>query len=205
MSVIIKKNLLRAYRADVLYTPASEGSDGAIRIAQKVYSENSDIYFFANQYGNPENWRAHYRTTALEIWWQTRGKLTHFVAGLGTSGTFMGTGRRLRKLNAEIQLISMQPDSPFHGLEGLKHMPSAIIPGIYDDKLADKNVEVQTETAQELVRHMARKKGILAGLSSGAALAAARHVSAKIKEGIIVTVFPDGGQRYIEDNFWNVE
>ena len=198
-----QKNLLRAYGAEVFWTSAQEGSDGAIRLARSLHDRYPQKYFYADQYSNPENWRAHYRTTGLEIWRQTRGRITHFVAGLGTSGTFVGTGRRLREMNPAIQLISVQPDSPLHGLEGLKHMETAIVPAIYDAELADENLEVATEPALELVRHLARRKGLLIGLSSGAALAAARQVAASISQGVIVTLFPDGGQRYLDERFWD--
>ncbi|MGH7491196.1 MAG: PLP-dependent cysteine synthase family protein [bacterium] len=197
------RNLLRAYGVDIVWTSADEGSDGAIRMARALYEERPSQYFYANQYANPENWRAHYHTTAIEIWWQTAGRLTHFVAGLGTSGTFTGTGRRLRELNPTVGLISMQPDSPFHGLEGLKHMPTAIVPAIYDPTLADENLGVATEAAQELVRDLARRQGLLVGLSSGAALAAARTVAARLERGVIVTIFPDSGHRYLEERFWH--
>jgi cysteine synthase B len=197
------RDLLRAYGAEVVWTSAQEGSDGAIRRAHALYEERPSQYFYANQYGNPENWRAHYHTTAKEIWRQTHGRLTHFVAGVGTSGTFIGTARRLRELNPAIRLISMQPDSPLHGLEGLKHMPTAIVPAIYDPALAHENLEVTTEAAQELVRDLARRQGLLAGLSSGAALAAARTLAARLERGLIVTVFPDGGHRYLKEKFWD--
>jgi cysteine synthase B len=197
------RNLLRAYGVDIVWTSAEEGSDGAIRMARALLDERPSQYFYANQYANPENWRAHYLTTAIEIWWQTSGRLTHFVAGLGTSGTFTGIGRRLRELNPAIRLISMQPDSPFHGLEGLKHMPTAIVPPIYDPTLADENLGVATEAAQELVRDLARRQGLLVGLSSGAALAASRAVAARLERGVIVTIFPDSGHRYLEEKFWH--
>lgn len=198
-----QKNLLQAYGAEVIWTSASEGSDGAIRQVRAMYEEAPARYFYANQYNNPENWRAHYHTTAREIWQQTSGRLTHFVAGLGTSGTFIGTGKRLLAFNAGIRLISMQPDSPLHGLEGLKHMPTAIVPEIYDPQLADENIGVATEAAFELVRDTARRKGFLIGLSSGAALEAARQITTRIENGIVVTVFPDGGHRYLEERFWH--
>jgi cysteine synthase B len=198
-----QKNLLRAYGADVVYTSAQEGSDGAIRTAQSIFAEEPEKYFYADQYSNEENWRAHYLGTAPEIWWQTHGTLTHFVAGLGTSGTFTGVARWLRMINPTIRLISVQPDSPFHGLEGLKHMPSALVPAIYDERLADENLEVPSEGSQELVRDLARREGLLVGLSAGGALYAARQVAAEIDHGIIVTVFADGGQRYLEEKFWD--
>ncbi len=198
-----QKNLLAAYGAEVIWTSAGEGSDGAIRVARALQAEAPSRYFYINQYNNPENWRAHFHTTALELWQQTAGRLTHFVAGLGTSGTFIGTGRRLRQLNPAIRLIAVQPDSPLHGLEGLKHMPTAIVPTIYDPHLADENLAISTEEAYDLVRHVARRHGWLIGLSSGAALAAARHVAETITHGVIATVFPDGGHRYLEEGFWN--
>lgn len=198
-----QRNLLRAYGAEVIWTKASEGSDGAIRVARTLFAENPRRYYYADQYSNPENWKAHYHTTATEIWRQTRGRLTHFVAGLGTTGTFVGSGRRLLKFNPTIQLISFQPDSPFHGLEGLKHLPTAIVPAIYDAALAHDNLVIATEAAQHWVRELARREGVLIGLSSGAALEASRRVAAQLNVGVIVTVFPDGGQRYLDDNFWN--
>ena len=197
-----QKNLFRAFGADVVYTSAQDGSDGAIRAAQAIFAEAPEKYFYADQYGNQENWKAHYHTTAQEIWRQTRGKLTHFVAGLGTSGTFVGVGRWLRMINQAIRLISAQPDSPFHGLEGWKHLPSALVPAIYDERLADENLWIPTEAAQELVRDLARREGLLVGLSAGGALHAARQVAAEIDHGVIVTIFADGGQRYLEEKFW---
>jgi cysteine synthase B len=199
-----QKNLLRAYGAEVVWTSAQEGSDGAIRAARAIFAENPQRYFYADQYSNRENWKSHYHTTALEIWRQTRGRITHLVAGLGTTGTFVGTGRRLRELNPAIQLISFQPDSPFHGLEGLKHLPTAIVPAIYDATVADENLEVATEAAQHWVRELARRDGLLIGLSAGAALEAARQVARQLDSGVIVTIFPDGGYRYLEDGFWKV-
>lgn len=197
-----QKNLFRAFAADVVYTNAQEGSDGAIRVARDIFAGAPEKYFYADQYSNPENWKAHYHTTGPEIWRQTAGKITHFVAGLGTSGTFVGTARWLRAINPAIRLISAQPDSPVHGLEGWKHMPSAIVPAIYDHRLADQNIEVSTEAAQELVRHLARRLGLLVGVSSGAALQATLQVAAELKRGCIVTIFADGGQRYLEERFW---
>lgn len=199
-----QKNLLRAFGAEVVYTNAQEGSDGAIRAAQAIFAEAPEKYFYADQYGNQENWKAHYHTTAPEIWRQTRGRLTHFVAGLGTGGTFVGVGRWLRMINPATRLISAQPDSPFHGLEGWKHMASALVPAIYDETIADQNISVPTEEAQELVRDLARREGLLVGLSAGGALQAARHVAAEIDRGIIVTIFADGGQRYLEEKFWDM-
>jgi len=200
-----QKNLLRAYGADVIWTSGQEGSDGAIRVARAMFAENPRRYYYADQYSNAENWQAHYHTTAVEIWRQTQGSLTHFVAGLGTSGTFVGSARRLLKFNPAIQLISFQPDSPFHGLEGLKHLPTAIVPAIYDAALAHDNLEIATETAQHWVRELARREGLLIGLSSGAALEACRRVAARLDAGVIVTIFPDGGYRYLEDSFWEMK
>ncbi len=198
-----QKNLLAAYGAEVIWTSASEGSDGAIRVARALLAEAPSRYFYINQYNNPENWRAHFLTTAPELWQQTRGRLTHFIAGLGTSGTFVGTGRRLRQFNPALRLISVQPDSPLHGLEGLKHMPTAIVPAIYDPDLADENLGIATEEAHDLVRDVARRHGWLIGLSSGAVLAAARRVAERIEHGMIATIFPDGGHRYLEERFWH--
>jgi len=197
-----QKNLFRAFGADVVYTSSQDGSDGAIRAAQAIFAEAPEKYFYADQYGNQENWKAHYHITAPEIWWQTRGKLTHFVAGLGTSGTFVGVGRWLRMIDPAIRLISAQPDSPVHGLEGWKHMPSALVPAIYDERLADENLWIPTEASQELVRDLARREGLLVGLSAGGALHAVRQVAAEIDHGVIVTIFADGGQRYLEEKFW---
>jgi S-sulfo-L-cysteine synthase (O-acetyl-L-serine-dependent) len=200
-----RKRILSAYGAEIVWTPAEDGSDGAIREARKIYSDDPDRYFYPDQYNNPANWRAHYCSTAVEIWQQTRGQLTHFVAGLGTTGTFIGTARRLRELNPSIRLISFQPDAAFHGLEGLKHLPTSIVPGIYDAEVADENLWVKTEDAYEQVRRMAREEGLLAGVSSGAALAACIEVARRIPEGQkarIVTVFPDSGDRYLDERFW---
>jgi len=199
-----QKNLLRAYGAEVIWTSAQEGSDGAILAARAIFAEKPQRYYYADQYSNAENWKAHYHTTAAEIWRQTHGRVTHFVAGLGTTGTFVGAGRRLLQLNPAIRLISVQPDSPFHGLEGLKHLPTAIVPPIYDATLAHDNLEIATEAAQHWVRELARHTGWLLGLSSGAALEASRQVAARLEAGVIVTIFPDGGYRYLEDSFWKV-
>src|ERR1044071_5409197 len=168
-----RKRILKSYGAELILTNPLEGSDGAIREARRLYAENPDLYFYADQYNNPANWQAHYETTALEIWQQTGGRITHFVAGLGTSGTFVGTSRRLKELNAEIRAISFQPDSPFHGLEGLKHMETAIVPGIYDTTLADANYEVSTESAHDYTRRLGKEEGLLVGISAGAAPARA--------------------------------
>ncbi len=198
-----RKRILRSYGAELVLTSPLEGSDGAIREARRLYAENPDLYFYPDQYNNPANWQAHYHTTALEIWEQTSGRITHFIAGLGTSGTFVGTIRRLKELNPEIKAISFQPDSPFHGLEGLKHMETAIVPGIYDATIADEEYEIGTEQAHEYTRKLGRQEGLLVGVSSGAALACALKVAGKIESGVIVTVFPDAGDKYLSERFWD--
>ncbi len=197
-----RKRLLHAYGAELVLTDPMDGSDGAIREARRLFERDPQQDFYPDQYSNPANWRAHYETTAVEIIEQTEGRLTHFVAGLGTSGTFVGTGRRLREWNPSVSLISVQPESPLHGLEGLKHMASAIVPAIYDPALADRNEHVSTEEAYGLVVRLARHEGILVGPSSGAALAASLRIAEEIDRGIIVTVFPDGGDRYLSERFW---
>jgi cysteine synthase B len=197
-----RKRMLRAYGAELVLTPALEGSDGAIREARRLYDADPDRYFYPDQYNNPFNWRAHYDGTAAEIWEQSSGRVTHFIAGLGTSGTFVGTGRRLREFNPAIVLASVQPDSPLHGLEGLKHMASAIVPGIYDETIADLDLGVATEDAHAMARRLASEQGLLVGVSSGAALAAALDVASRLREGVIVTIFPDSGTRYLTESFW---
>ena len=198
-----RKLILRALGAELVLTSPLEGTDGAIREARRLYAADPDTYFYPDQYNNEANWRAHYDTTAVEIIEQTSGRLTHFVAGLGTSGTFVGTGRRLRKFNPSIRLISFQPDSPFHGLEGLKHMDSAIVPGIYDPTLADADLRISTERSYEMVRRLAREMGLMAGISSGAAVAAMIDVAHTVDRGsVIVTVFPDGAEKYLNEKFW---
>jgi cysteine synthase B len=198
-----RKRILKSYGAELVLTSPLEGSDGAIREARLLYAEKPDLYFYADQYNNPANWRAHYETTANEIWEQTAGRVTHFIAGLGTSGTFVGASRRLRELNPAIKVISFQPDSPFHGLEGLKHMETAIVPGIYDSTLADENYEIGTEEAHGYTRRLGRSEGLLVGVSAGAALACALRIASKIETGVIVTVFPDAGDKYLSERFWD--
>ena len=196
---------LRALGAEVTLTPGGQGSDGAIRQAREIYGQNPQRYFYADQYSNPANPRAHYETTAVEICQQTQGRVTHFVAGLGTSGTFTGVTRRLRELNPTIRAISVQPDEAFHGLEGLKHMASSIVPAIYDANLADENESVRTEDAYKMVRRLAREEGILAGVSSGAAVCACLRIAERLDRGdraVIVTIFPDSGTRYLSERFW---
>jgi len=197
-----RKRALLALGAELVLTDPLEGTDGAIREARRLYESDPDRYFYADQYGNPANWRAHYDGTALEIWEQTAGRITHFVAGLGTSGTFVGTGRRLRELSPSVSLVSVQPDSPFHGLEGLKHMASAIVPPIYDPSLADEERFVSTEAAYDMVRRLAREEGLRVGFSSGAAVAAALEVARGLDRGVVVTVLPDGGDRYLSERFF---
>jgi len=194
--------MLRAYGAEVILTDAMEGSDGAIREARRQHQADPSL-FYPDQYNNPANWRAHFDTTAPEIWRQTAGRVTHFVAGLGTSGTFTGTVRRLRELNPRLRAFSVQPDSPLHAIEGLKHMESSIVPGIYDAALADENLRVPSEDAQVMTRRLAKEHGLLAGVSSGAAFAAALQVAADAPGGVIVTIFPDGGTRYLSEDFWD--
>lgn len=200
-----RKRILRAYGVELVITPAEEGSDGAIRKAREIYAQDPEKYFYPDQYSNPANWRAHYETTAAEIWEQTGGRITHFVAGLGTSGTFVGVTRRLKELNPAIRCISVQPDSAFHGLEGLKHMATAIVPAIYDPSLADEDLAVRTEQAYAWVRRLAREEGLLVGVSSGAALEGCVQVARRLPRGeraVIVTVFPDSGDKYLSERFW---
>lgn len=201
-----RKRILTAYGADLILTDPEEGTDGAIRKARQLYESNRFLYFYADQYNNPANWAAHYSTTAEEIWKQTEGRLTHFIAGLGTSGTFVGTSRRLRELGPRVRLISCQPDSGFHGIEGWKHMETAIQPGIYDPAVADENLFVRTEEAYRMVKRLAREEGLLVGVSSGAALAACLEVAERLRErgqaGVLVTVLPDNGDKYLSEKFW---
>jgi len=197
-----RKRILRAFGAEIVFTDPMEGSDGAILKAKAMYAADPDLYFYADQYNNPGNWLSHYDTTAPEIFEQTEGRLTHFVAGLGTGGTFIGIGRRLRELNPAIRLISVQPDSPLHGLEGLKHMATAIVPGIYDASLADEDIGVSTEEAYELTRQLALA-GLFVGISSGANLAGALHVARRASDAVVVVVFCDGGEKYLSERFWD--
>ncbi len=200
-----RKRILRAYGAEIVYTDPMEGSDGAIRGVRELAAREPEKYFYANQYNNPANWRAHYQTTGLEIFEQTEGGITHFVAGLGTTGTFTGTARRLKELKPEVRCISFQPDSPFHGLEGLKHLPTSIVPGIYDPTVADENIEISTEDAYAMTLRLAREEGLLVGISSGAAAVAALKVAGQVRRGVIVTIFPDSGDKYLTERFWDEE
>jgi cysteine synthase B len=199
-----RKRILNAYGGEVVWTDPAESSDGAIRKAREL-AQNPQ-YYYADQYSNEANWRAHYKGTGPEILEQTGGQITHFVAGLGTSGTFMGVSRRLKEVNPQIECISMQPDSPFHGLEGLKHMATAIVPKIYDPALADRNVEVETEAAYAMAKRLARTEGLLVGISAAAAVAAALRIgqeqAAAGKEAVIVTILPDAADKYLSERFW---
>ena len=201
-----RKNILAAHGANVVWTDPADGSDGAIRTARALAAAEPDHYFYADQYGNEQNWKAHYRTTANEIWKQTEGQVTHFVAGLGTSGTFMGTTRRLRELNPKIKCISMQPDSPFNGFEGLKHMATAIVPPIYDAKLADANIFMETERAYAMAKELGRRDGLLVGVSAAGAVATSLQIAeqeAKAgREAVIVTILCDSADKYLSERFW---
>lgn len=201
-----RKQILRAFGVDLVLTdPLEGGTDGAIREVRRLVAADPDRYFYPDQYSNDSNWRAHFDTTGPEIIEQTGGRITHFVAGLGTSGTFMGTSRALRRFNAAIQCHSFQPDSPFHGLEGLKHMATAMVPRIYDATVADEDLAVSTEDAYQYVRRLAREEGLLVGISSGAALAATLTVAKRLTEGVVVTVFPDGAEKYFSEAFWTAD
>ncbi|MFC6645154.1 PLP-dependent cysteine synthase family protein [Granulicella cerasi] len=202
-----RKHILAAYGANIVWTDPADGSDGAIRMARKLFAEQPEKYFYANQYGNDNNWRAHYNTTANEIWQQTDGRVTHFVAGLGTSGTFVGTTRRLKELNPNIQCYSMQPDSPFNGLEGLKHMETAIVPPIYDAMLADRDIPMETERAYRMAKRLGRTQGLLVGVSAAAAVTTALDVAkeeaAAGREAVIVTILCDSADKYLSERFWS--
>jgi cysteine synthase B len=201
-----RKHILDAYGAQVVWTDPADGSDGAIRKARAIIAAEPERYFYADQYGNPQNWKAHYRTTANEIWRQTEGQVTHFVAGLGTSGTFMGTSRRLKELNPAIQCISMQPDSPFNGFEGLKHMATAIIPPIYDATLADSNIFMETERAYAMAKELGRRDGLLVGVSAAGAVVASLQIAEQEaragREAVIVTILSDSADKYLSERFW---
>ena len=203
-----RKRILAAFGAELVITPGDEGTDGAIRRVHKMVEAEPESYFYPDQYGNAANWQAHYRTTAKEIWEQTEGRVTHFVAGLGTSGTFVGVTRRLRELNPAIRCMSLQPDASFHGLEGWKHMETAIRPAIYDDTLADENLEVETEAAYALVKRLAREEGLLVSPSAGAALLGCFKVAMGLPQNqhaVIVTVFADSAAKYLNERFWEEE
>jgi cysteine synthase B len=197
-----RKQTLIALGVELVMTDPGEGTDGAQRRAKKLVDENPGKYFYPDQYNNDANWRAHYETTAMEIWRQTGEQVTHFVSGLGTSGTFMGVSRRLKELNPMIQCVSMQPDSPLHALEGMKHMATAIVPGIYDAGLADDLVEVGSEDAQRMAVRLAREEGYLVGVSGAANMVAALAVAGRVKEGVVVTILPDSASKYLSESFW---
>lgn len=201
-----RKRVLKALGAELVITPGEEGTDGAIRRVREIVAANPQEYFYPDQYSNPANWHAHYRTTASEIWEQTEGRITHFVAALGTSGTFVGTTRRLKEFNPAIRCISLQPDAPFHGLEGWKHMPTAIRPAIYDNTLADESLAISTEEAYRLVKRIAREEGLLVSPSSAAALVGCFQVASRIPSGehaVIVTIFADSASKYLNERFWD--
>jgi len=203
-----RKRILAAYGAELVMTPGDEGTDGAIRRVRELVAENPGTYFYPDQYSNPANWQAHYRTTANEIWEQTQGEITHFVSGLGTSGTFVGTTRRLRELNPAIRFVSLQPDGPWNGLEGWKHMSTALRPAIYDDTLADENLEVSTEQSYRLVKRLAQEEGLLVSPSAAAALLGCFEIAKKLAASArakIVTVFADNASKYLNERFWDEE
>jgi len=199
-----RKRILRIYGAEIIETDQMQGTDGAQLKAKELVAGFPDKYFYPDQYNNENNWRAHYDTTAPEIWRQTEGRITHFIAGLGTTGTFIGTTKRLKEFNPNLQAISMQPDSPLHGLEGMKHLETAIVPGIYDAKIADENTEVATEDAQDMTRRLAREEGLFVGVSAGANVFAALRFARDLrKDAVIVTILCDGGGKYLSESFWD--
>jgi len=202
-----RKQIVSAYGANIIYTDPGEGSDGAIRKARELAANNPDLYFYADQYSNDANWRAHYYGTANEIWQQTEGRVTHFVSMLGTSGSFVGATRRLKELNPAIRCISLQPDSAFHGIEGAKHMPSAIVPKIYDAALADENIEISTEDAHVMARRVARECGLLLGISAAAAIKGSLQIAERLtlhrdQQAVIATILADSGDKYLSERFW---
>ncbi|GIV19890.1 MAG: cysteine synthase [Armatimonadota bacterium] len=200
-----RKRMLRAFGAELILTDPLEQTDGAIRKVQQMVESAPDRYFYPDQYNNPANWQAHYYGTGVEIWQQTDGRVTHFVAGMGTTGTLMGTGRRLKEYNPEVRLIAVQPDSPFHGLEGLKHLQTAMVPGIYDPTVPDEVAEVSTEQAHAMARRLAREEGLFVGISAAAAVCVALRVAEQLSGGVVVAMAPDGGSRYITDPLWEEE
>jgi cysteine synthase B len=200
-----RKRILHAYGANILYTDPSDGSDGAIRMARELAAKHPDLYYYADQYSNDANWQAHYHGTANEIWQQTEGRTTHFVSMLGTSGTFMGTTRRLKELNPRIRCISLQPDSAFHGIEGAKHMASAIVPKIYDPSLADADLGISTEDAYAMAKRLAREEGLLVGISAAAAVVGCLQLARQVKKNehaVFVTILCDSGDKYLSERFW---
>jgi S-sulfo-L-cysteine synthase (O-acetyl-L-serine-dependent) len=200
-----RKRILHAYGADIIYTDPADGSDGAIRKARELVAERPDLYFYADQYSNDANWQAHYHGTANEIWQQTEGRITHFVAMLGTSGTFVGTSRRLKELNPRVRCISLQPDSAFHGIEGTKHMATAIVPKIYDASLADEDIGISTEDAYAMARRLAREEGLLVGVSSAGAIVGCLQIAQRLEKhgrAVMVAILPDSGDKYLSERFW---
>ena len=200
-----RKRILFAYGANIIYTDPADGSDGAIRAVRELYAREPEKYFYADQYSNDANWQAHYHGTANELWQQTEGRVTHFLSMMGTSGTFMGTARRLKELNPKIRCISLQPDSPFHGIEGAKHMASAIVPGIYDPALADEDIGISTEDSYAMAIRLSREEGLLAGISAGAAVDGAMQVAKRLdpkQEAVMVAILPDSGDKYLSERFW---
>ena len=200
-----RKRILQAYGANIIYTDPGDGSDGALRLARELYAKHPDVYYYADQYSNDANWQAHYHGTANEIWQQTEGRITHFVSMLGTSGTFVGTSRRLKELNPHIRCISLQPDSPFHGIEGAKHMATAIVPKIYDASLADEDLGIATEDAHKMAIRLAREEGLLVGISAAAAVVGSLKVAEQRKQGqhaVVVTILCDSGDKYLSERFW---
>ena len=201
-----RKKILKAYGATIIETDPLLSSDGSLLEAKKIAKENPDKYFYTNQYDNEENWKAHYNTTALEIWDQTKGKITHFIAGMGTSGTFVGTSRRLKELNPEIKTVAMQPNSPFHGLEGMKHMATTINPGIYDSSLIDETILVDTDDARQMTLRLAKEEGLFVGISSGGNVFASLELAKTLSKGsVVVTVLCDSGFKYLSDSLWEEE
>jgi len=203
---IERKRILHAYGANIIYTDPAEGSDGAIRMARELAAKHPELYFYADQYSNDANWLAHYHGTANEIWQQTEGRVTHFVSMLGTSGTFVGTARRLKELNPKVRCISLQPDSPMHGIEGAKHMATAIIPKIYDASIADAEVGIATEDAYAMAKRLAREEGLLVGVSAAAAIAGCVQLARQLKkheQAVFVTILPDSGDKYLSERFWS--
>jgi S-sulfo-L-cysteine synthase (O-acetyl-L-serine-dependent) len=200
-----RKRILQAYGANIIYTDPADGSDGAIRVARELAAKHPDLYFYADQYSNDANWQAHYHGTANEIWQQTEGRITHFVSMLGTSGTFMGTTRRLKELNPRVRCISLQPDSAFHGIEGAKYMPTAIVPRIYDPLLADENLEISTEESYAMVKRLAREEGLLVGISAAAAVVGCLQLARRLdrsEPAVFVTILCDSGDKYLSERFW---
>ncbi|TLT02695.1 cysteine synthase family protein [Aliarcobacter cibarius] len=201
-----RKKILKAYGATIIETDPLLSSDGSLLEAKKIANENPDKYFYTNQYDNDENWKAHYNTTALEIWDQSKGKVTHFLAGMGTSGTFVGTSRRLKELNPEIKTVAMQPNSPFHGLEGMKHMATTINPGIYDSSLIDETILVDTDDARQMTLRLAKEEGLFVGISSGGNVFASLELAKTLPKGsVVITVLCDSGFKYLSDSLWEEE